>query len=76
MVWLEDLLAAGDAASMDEVHSTLREAARSLPVTANDIYSICWTSGTEGSPKGVPRSHNNWQAVARRIINGAGLRPG
>ncbi|MES2973213.1 MAG: class I adenylate-forming enzyme family protein [Pseudomonadota bacterium] len=76
VMWLEDLLAAGDAALLDEVNGVLREAARSLPVTANDIYSICWTSGTEGSPKGVPRSHNNWQAVARRIINGAGLRPG
>jgi len=76
VVWLEDLLAAGNAASMDEVNSALRTATASRPVTANDIYSICWTSGTEGSPKGVPRSHNNWQAVARRIINGAGLQPG
>ena len=28
--------------------------------SANDILTICWTSGTTGSPKGVPRSHNNW----------------
>lgn len=76
VMWLEDLLATGDAAAMDEVRGALCDARSSLPVTANDIYSICWTSGTEGSPKGVPRSHNNWQAVAQRIINGAGLRPG
>eukprot|EP00752_Nemacystus_decipiens_P017980 g16113.t1 len=28
--------------------------------SANDIVSICWTSGTTGTPKGVPRSHNHW----------------
>ncbi len=28
--------------------------------SANDILTICWTSGTTGSPKGVPRSHNHW----------------
>jgi len=27
---------------------------------ADDIYTICWTSGTTGRPKGVPRSHNHW----------------
>ncbi|PWA09422.1 hypothetical protein DCC39_13060 [Pueribacillus theae] len=32
----------------------------SLAETANDIFTICWTSGTEGKPKGVPRSHNEW----------------
>ena len=32
---------------------------------ANRILSICWTSGTTGTPKGVPRSHNMWFATAR-----------
>lgn len=32
---------------------------------ANDILTICWTSGTTGSPKGVPRSHNMWLATAK-----------
>lgn len=32
----------------------------STEFTANDIFTICWTSGTEGKPKGVPRSHNEW----------------
>lgn len=73
VLWLEDLLTASQAATMDEVDTALRRHPR---VTANDIYSICWTSGTEGSPKGVPRSHNNWLAVGQRIVDGADLRPG
>ena len=45
-------------------------------VTANDVFSICWTSGTEASPKGVPRSHNEWLIVAPSIIESAGIAPG
>jgi len=35
------------------------------PVSADHILTICWTSGTTGTPKGVPRSHNMWLATAR-----------
>lgn len=35
---------------------------------ANRIVSICWTSGTTGTPKGVPRSHNMWIATGRTSI--------
>ena len=30
---------------------------------ANEVFSICWTSGTEAEPKGVPRSHNHWRVT-------------
>jgi len=36
----------------------------SLSVSANDVFTICWTSGTTGEPKGVPRTHNMWLTSA------------
>ena len=31
------------------------------------VLTICWTSGTEASPKGVPRHHDHW------VVNGEAL---
>ena len=45
-------------------------------ISANDIATLCWTSGTEAAPKGVPRSHNEWWIVAPSVIEAAGLQPG
>ena len=44
-----------------------------IDVTANDIFTICWTSGTEGKPKGVPRSHNEWLVSAYASVDAAKL---
>jgi acyl-CoA synthetase (AMP-forming)/AMP-acid ligase II len=56
------LLALGDAE---------RAAVKPMGITADDVATICWTSGTEAEPKGVPRSHNEWlimgEATARPI---------
>lgn len=35
---------------------------------ANDIFTICWTSGTEADSKAVPRSHNHWLAISRAAV--------
>ena len=43
---------------------------------ANDILTICWTSGTTGTPKGVPRSTNQWLAISRASGDLAALREG
>jgi len=37
----------------------------SFPIDADQTLTICWTSGTTGTPKGVPRSHNMWISTAR-----------
>ena len=54
----------------------LQRAEQSAAVTANDVFTVCWTSGTEASPKGVPRSHNEWLVVAPSIIEAGQLKPG
>ncbi len=47
-----------------------------IEISANDIFTICWTSGTTGQPKGVPRSHNMWIASATGANDVADLRDG
>ena len=58
--------------SLERLRSHLQEE----PVSADDIATICWTSGTEGMPKGVPRSHNHWLAISHAHFEGAGIRRG
>jgi acyl-CoA synthetase (AMP-forming)/AMP-acid ligase II len=45
-------------------------------VTADDIFTICWTSGTEAEPKGCPLSHNNWTFQGGVVERSTGFRPG
>ena len=59
-----------------ELHATLTQAEIEAAVTANDVFSVCWTSGTEAAPKGVPRSHNEWLIVPPNVIEAAELKPG
>jgi non-ribosomal peptide synthetase component E (peptide arylation enzyme) len=47
----------------------------SVPIHANDIFTICWTSGTEAQPKGCPLSHNNWRCQSD-MAAAAGMEPG
>jgi acyl-CoA synthetase (AMP-forming)/AMP-acid ligase II len=53
----------------------LAQAEQDAKVSANDVFTICWTSGTEARPKGVPRSHNEWLVVAPSIIEGGEICP-
>ena len=49
------------------------QAQHAAAVTANDVFTICWTSGTEAAPKGVPRSHNEWLIIPPSIIEAGSL---
>lgn len=69
VIMAEDGLAPDDPAAL-----AAYEAAN--PVDANDVATICWTSGTEGMPKGVPRSHNEWLIIPENIVLSANLREG
>lgn len=66
-----------DAAPLDDFAlDQLQTAIGRAAVDADDIATICWTSGTEGTPKGVPRSHNHWYAISFAHLRGAGIKPG
>ncbi len=57
-------------------HKAAQKAATAAAITADDIVTICWTSGTEAQPKGVPRSHNEWIIMGDGVIDAADLAPG
>ncbi|RBO96583.1 class I adenylate-forming enzyme family protein [Nocardia puris] len=54
---------ADDVGDMREYRSHIRH-------TVNDRITICWTSGTEAAPKGVPRCHGDWLAVGHGVQDG------
>ncbi|MCF8029141.1 MAG: acyl--CoA ligase, partial [Desulfobacteraceae bacterium] len=64
-------------------YNDIRQMAQNAPqgtldavsVDVNDIFTICWTSGTEANPKGCPLSHNNWAGMAL-IQDVAGMQAG
>jgi len=60
----------------DSAKAALEKHRSQHPDDANNIISICWTSGTTGTPKGVPRSHNMWLATARSTIDAGDYREG
>lgn len=60
---------------VDEAREDLRKYESALEVTVNDRVTICWTSGTEAAPKGVPRCHGDWLAMGRGVQDGLGLAP-
>lgn len=76
-IWFGPEPPAGDSA-----FSSLMEAERATDNTppvnskANDIMTVCWTSGTTGTPKGVPRTHNQWLAIAPATYEAAEIQDG
>lgn len=46
-----------------------------LPDTHTRL-TLCWTSGTEGAPKGVARSHRQWLCLTQAVLDAASLREG
>lgn len=59
-----------------ESRAALQGHVAALGVAADDVATVCWTSGTEGMPKGVPRTHNHWIAISYGHLRGAGIRRG
>jgi len=75
---LDDVVHLGNQAALPLAagqRQRVEQAARDAAITANDVVTICWTSGTEADPKGVPRNHNEWLIVPPSIIEAALLPP-
>lgn len=56
--------------------AALRAHMQSIGLTAHDVLTICWTSGTEAQPKGVPRNHNEWLIIGRSVMDAGQMQPG
>ncbi|SDJ41273.1 Acyl-CoA synthetase (AMP-forming)/AMP-acid ligase II [Frankineae bacterium MT45] len=73
LAWGEDVPAGAialdsdlsDTAGDDEYRAYLA----SISLHPNDCVTLCWTSGTEGVPKGVPRAHGDWEAISLNTIS-------
>ncbi len=53
--------------------TALRAHRAARTVHPNDCITLCWTSGTESAPKGVPRAHGDWLAIAETTAGVPGL---
>ncbi|MET0134587.1 MAG: class I adenylate-forming enzyme family protein [Kibdelosporangium sp.] len=51
-----------------ESRGRVREYEAAHPVDPNDCITICWTSGTERRPKGVPRAHYEWLVMSHDTV--------
>lgn len=45
-------------------------------IDANDVFTLCWSSGTEAEPKGCPLSHNHWLCQGAFQYETAPIEPG
>jgi len=70
-----DDLPAGVANLSDRAIADIDPGAWESP-SADCLFSICWTSGTEGVAKGVPKTHNNWLSSARALTSLAAVGTG
>ncbi|MGI9613055.1 MAG: AMP-binding protein [Acidimicrobiales bacterium] len=66
----------GDAGGLPQLSVDAR-GAPALPDESgpDDVVSVCWTSGTTGTPKGVPRTNAMWLATGYTQADQLGLSP-
>lgn len=69
---LTALLAQTEAWDTDQIKDHMKV----TNVSAHDVLTICWTSGTEAKSKGVPRNHNEWLIVGSSVSQAGELKEG
>lgn len=65
----EGVLDVAVAVANDAEHEQVARYAAAHPADPNDCLTICWTSGTESEPKGVPRCHYDWLAMCWATVD-------
>jgi len=65
-----------DTAANPAAEAAASDYVAALKISGNDIYTICWTSGTTGRPKGVPRSNNHWFSQCLAVQDAVNLKDG
>jgi acyl-CoA synthetase (AMP-forming)/AMP-acid ligase II len=68
-------LDAADPATAADQQARLAAHLAGRVIDPADCVSLCWTSGTESVPKGVPRTHGDWIAVSMTTVQAPGLGP-
>ena len=77
LVTLSEGSASGARSLADLAASASREPfAAPADLDAAEALTICWTSGTEAMPKGVPRHHDHWVVNGEALVEAASLRAG
>lgn len=66
------------AVSLDSLGTSSTDAAPlgGKDIDPNEVLTICWTSGTESAPKGVPRHHNHWVFNGEIMLEAATVKKG
>ncbi|MDN5767896.1 MAG: acyl--CoA ligase [Humibacillus sp.] len=60
----DDIVPVDPRAATDADRARVADVRAADPNDPNDCVTICWTSGTESAPKGVPRTHYDWLAFS------------
>jgi acyl-CoA synthetase (AMP-forming)/AMP-acid ligase II len=82
LIGAEVIRLGGEAPDGAQALDRLLAAAPSRPyptpsdLDAAEALTICWTSGTEAMPKGVPRHHDHWVVNGEALVEAAGLHAG
>jgi len=58
-----DLTELSEMAASSQIRQPDRE------MSGNDVFTLCWTSGTESEPKGCPMTHNNWKFLIDQVFS-------
>lgn len=71
------ILNLGDGSGADRLQDLELEAQgdvlQCVRIDPAEVLTICWTSGTEATPKGVPRHHDHWVVNGESLYEAVGL---